>query len=1422
MVTTSEPIKVTSKQFKCNQCPYCSSTHYINQCPKFSALNVIARIRAVNKLRLCFNCLSGTHVLTNCRASTCRVCKGKHHTLLHKPNTNTHVGSNPVPTRLPISTLIDEQPSSSQIETTLSNNTLIEKQINNARNRSVFLTTAQVLVRDKHNNVHKMKAFLDNGSQENFITENAAKKLQLNKEQLALNVIGFNEKVSSLLESCDVTLHSLDGTFTTNLSCFITPIICTTNILIPNVQRWHIPSRYKLADDEFNLAQDVDLLIGGEIFFDLLLTGKYKLGPGLPVLRRSRLGWIVTGSVQKKTESAIQCKVTVETQLKKFWEIEEGSAPNLPYDEKQCEDIFLKTHTHNSEGNFEIELPLKQPPTKLGQSRHIAYRRFKTLESKFERNPEFKDKYVNFMREFEQAGHMIQLQDNYDGPCNFLPHQAVFRDSPSTPIRIVFDCSCRTDNGISLNDIQYKGSIIQDELINILLRFRKYQYVINADIQKMYRCIYVKPNQQYLQCIFWRENTHQRLQIYMLTTLSFGLKSAPHIATRCLLQLSNENQHTFPAAAEAIANQFYMDDFIAGGDDENQVAETASQVNEILRGANFTLRKWKSNSEVIIKRVSETHTHQNTHTTEFGDKTHKVLGLAWSSDSDELMYTIKENQISHPITKRKVLGVISSIFDPLGLTGPVIVVAKIFIQKLFKAQLDWDTELTQDLIQEWNTFYRDLFLLNQLKISRCTVIPNYVTIQIHGFCDSSIKAYGAAIYIRSSDRVGNVQVHLLYSKSKISPIQPQTIPNLELCSSLLLATHVGKIKRALKCDVSGINLWSDSKITLCWIKNSNPKLTCFVSNRVTKVLSLTNKHEWSWVRSEDNPADLLSRGVAPGKLETNQLWWSGPAWLTQSPDTWPTHDSESLNHAPEAESDVNITLTLAISTESNDTIQYLFHRWSSDKTLIHVLAYILRFIYNTKNKTRTINPNNKLSGPLSVEELKKSDHALIRHAQMESFPHEYKLLQNNKPVLNKSKILSLHPFMKDGLVRVGGRIGLSHYAYEKKHPLILSHEHALTKLLMANAHIRTLHAGPQLLLSTIRERIWPTKGRMLASKIVNKCVPCFRANPKTTNPIMGNLPPSRVNPSPPFAITGIDYGGPYNIRDRTGRGYKVSKCYIAVFICFATKAIHLELITGLESANFLAALRRFIARRGKPKELVSDNSTTFHGASNELKDLQKYLQDSSSELVSHCADEGIKWSFIPVYTPHMGSLWESSIKLTKYHLKRVLGLSLLTYEQFVSILYQVESMVNSRPLCPLPSSNPDYPVLTPAHFLIGKAPNSLPDEDYNHVPKNRLTHYQLLQQITQDFWRRWSRDYIGTLQERTKWRSARGPSLAVDTVVLVRDERLPPCRWRLGKIVATQPGRDGVTRVAVIRTARGDIQRAFNNICPLPTSGEVI
>lgn len=251
----------------------------------------------------------------------------------------------------------------------------------------------------------------------------------------------------------------------------------------------------------------------------------------------------------------------------------------------------------------------------------------------------------------------------------------------------------------------------------------------------------------------------------------------------------------------------------------------------------------------------------------------------------------------------------------------------------------------------------------------------------------------------------------------------------------------------------------------------------------------------------------------------------------------------------------------------------------------------------------------------------------------------------------------------------------------------------------------------------------------------------------------------------------------------------------------------------------MAALRRFIARRGKPKELVSDNSTTFHGAKNELSDLYDYLTTSSSELITACTNEGIEWNFIPVYSPHMGGLWEAAVKSCKYHLKRVVGSALLTYEEFATILTQVEGMLNSRPLCPIPSSDcNEIPILTPAHFLIGRTPISLPDYDYTTVPARSLTHFQQLQQLQQDFWRRWSRDYIGTMQQRLKWRSSKGPSLAVGTVVLVKEERLPPCQWRLGRIIETYPGQDGITRVALLKTARGNIKRSFKNICPIPTN----
>lgn len=186
--------------------------------------------------------------------------------------------------------------------------------------------------------------------------------------------------------------------------------------------------------------------------------------------------------------------------------------------------------------------------------------------------------------------------------------------------------------------------------------------------------------------------------------------------------------------------------------------------------------------------------------------------------------------------------------------------------------------------------------------------------------------------------------------------------------------------------------------------------------------------------------------------------------------------------------------------------------------------------------------------------------------------------------------------------------------FDKKHPLIVSGKHYLTKLIVRREHLRLLHAGPQALLASIRERYWPIAGRNLSRRTVHDCVVCFRNKPKFIQTLMGSLLTDRVQPSPPFQITSVDYAGPFFIKDRRGRGCKISKYYVSLFVCFVIKAIHLELVSDLSTEAFILTLRRFASRRGMPSKIYSDKGTNFVGAHSELRELGKFLLDNHNEL----------------------------------------------------------------------------------------------------------------------------------------------------------------------------------------------------------------
>lgn len=512
--------------------------------------------------------------------------------------------------------------------------------------------------------------------------------------------------------------------------------------------------------------------------------------------------------------------------------------------------------------------------------------------------------------------------------------------------------------------------------------------------------------------------------------------------------------------------------------------------------------------------------------------------------------------------------------------------------------------------------------------------------------------------------------------------------------------------------------------------------------------------------------------------------------MSLSDDNWPATSFDCKLELPEVKRE--------IQTPFQTIASFIFDKYSNLTRLQRVVAWCLRFAYNSKSET------NKLSGPLNSNELHTSLNALLKLSQFESFGEELNKLKRGSPVSHNSKILSLAPFLdQDDLLRVGGRLQNSVLSYH------------VIPLLFEREHLRLLHAGPQMLLASIRMLYWPTCGRDLARKIVHRCIRCCKVKPTFNHPLMGNLLESRVQPAPPFQNVGVDYAGPILVRDRKGRGCKLVKSYICVFVCFCTKAVHLELVSDLSTQAFLLSIKRFIARRGKPLKVFADNGSTFVGANSELRSLGQFLKSARSNIIEHLASDNISWRFIPARSPHFGGLWEASVKSVKYHLKRVVGNAHLTFEELTTLLTQIEAILNSRPLSPLSSDVDDLHPLTPSHFLIGRPLIAIPEPDLTDAKESRLTNFQRIQKIQQHFWRRWSVEYLKDLQRRTKWMVHKS-NIKEGTLVLLQEENLPPLRWKLGRVVELFPGTDGIVRTVTIKTTNGLVKRAVAKICALP------
>ncbi|XP_015522747.2 uncharacterized protein LOC107226442 [Neodiprion lecontei] len=355
---------------------------------------------------------------------------------------------------------------------------------------------------------------------------------------------------------------------------------------------------------------------------------------------------------------------------------------------------------------------------------------------------------------------------------------------------------------------------------------------------------------------------------------------------------------------------------------------------------------------------------------------------------------------------------------------------------------------------------------------------------------------------------------------------------------------------------------------------------------------LTENATWLHVPSPDNPADILSRGITADESIENQLWWHGPPCIVDR-NRWPRQDQDREMQTPE-----------------------------------------LKIVATEKTRERVI-------GPVTTNELEKSEKTLVKRTQRQEFQKEIFDLQDGRDLSKSSKLIAFRPFSnKEGVLRVGGRLRHAEIDIDQKNPAILPSRHTLTKPIIRQEHERLHYCGTEQLLSALRQRFWILSGRREIKKIVKRCVQCFRCKPRGQEIIMEDLPKARVvGFRRPFTCTGVDYAGPIKIKESRRRGrVHETKAYTSVFVCMSTKAVHLELVTELTPEAFIAALRRFTARRGICSQLYLDNGPNFIGANRELKDIHEFLRKEDETITTHLAKQQIKWSFIPPRSPNFGGL----------------------------------------------------------------------------------------------------------------------------------------------------------------------------------------
>lgn len=1115
-----------------NKCLVCmSERHPLFKCSQFMSASPFERRQIVERISFCTNCL-GYHNIKKCKSQlNCRFCNRNHHSLLcfanshysltksqqrsaddvnKPPSAAPHTApparslspshtSHSHAVSLPRDNLSGARALDSQRDpptSTANNISLITSNftLESNSNRVNLLPTAKVIVYNMYGNPCQVRLLIDSCSMANFITESCCKRLNIPILNDSSTVRGIGSSTRPIKGKTRFNFHSVhDITVSYTIDAFVLNKI--TDNLPSSVLDGNMLTHFDgllMADDTFNIPNEIDGIIGAELFPYLLCKNRIITPNSQAVGVETTLGYVVMGSSLSrsnvgfnnnnfKNNESFLCTLNdynnLDTIVRKFWEVENlNSTPILSASDLECEDIFVKNYIRDCSGRYTVVLPFKSNPSLLGDSANTALKRFSYLERKFAKHPEIRIAYNEVMQEYINKGYLTQVKN----PCMstehyYIPHHAVYRsDKITTKVRIVLDASCKSSKGNSLNDLLHCGTNLQANIFDILINLRLFKYTLSADVEKMFFQVALHNDHHKFQRIFFRFQNNEPISTYEFTRVSFGTKASPFLALRVIQQLIEDEKLNFPTAAMYIKNAMYMDDYINSFPSIELAKTVYSELVQLFAAGGFKLTKWLTNSTHLLNHIpTSNRTPQLINFDESAET--KLVGLRWSPIEDYFSFEVKED-LSKTCTKRHILATTARYYDPLGLIAPVVAYMKLMVQECWKCGLGWDDPVPPYILSSWTKFKSQLNVLEKIRIPRHIGICSSSHVFLIGFCDASEKCYGAAVYVRvSEDNCSPGQTALLCSKSKLAPLKNISLARLELCAAYLLSKLLKLVRDIIetRCKVSEVFAFSDSTVALSWIHSEPYKWHTFISNRVSLIQSNLDQSHWFHVSSCDNPSDVLSRPAIPERILNNNLWFKGPAWTSLPVRDWPitVFKQNNLENIPEFKTQPQ---SLLVHTTDEPLLYTIASRASTWSRMLNITVYILRFI--RKLTTR---------GQVTVNDLEIAESAILQCIQNRHFSNDISALTSKKEVT--PGLRKLTPFFADGILRVGGRLKNSDLSYGQKHPIILPANDKIVELIIKHYHCENLHTGPNLVMSLLRQRYWILNSRNNIRKIIHSC-----------------------------------------------------------------------------------------------------------------------------------------------------------------------------------------------------------------------------------------------------------------------------------------------------------------------------------------------